>query len=452
MFYGISKIQILHLALAQVGPYAPQYRRPFITGANGAEMDRLQDALRTSKLISPELIAAKASNFMTPVVGVEEEVFIPGGWDSKRLRFELVVETTDNLGTVGRSVLIGYTDKSELDDDTVFHINNIVRTQHYVRHTPEGLKPHARQVANFQLLNVGAGTGVFDPKPMFLLRPEDVIEAITSSELKRMAEGTVLNTALRLTQTSQVLTQFNSPAEFISQMLAAYQGAQCLDDDDYSYEQTLEHVKQVLHASVGYDPVLQFIETQLIQHQLGRAGEGIAYGVLKKIWPGLQNAVHEIPTLRAELQPAQPWNLNNFEGHAAAMVLNGLSAVAAKFALRWMSFQASNENAEGALVVQISRLEGFTDPEPYKEAIAHYLKHTLLMPLCLNNNAALTIEGFIAVLGNTSFSLKWNGQDLGLFRAPTFCNSLWSPMLTRNENLQEQMANDFHTLFNMLDD
>jgi hypothetical protein len=137
-----ARMHVKRLFLMETGTYNTQYRRPYETNVQGPTLNHLADALHGTQKYTPSLLAGVANQLIAPSATAEQAAGIVNGWNERRMRFMMEVETKYMAGGTSTSIVLGYTNypgvifhSNYIDPKMEFFENSIVTVRTTVEHT-----------------------------------------------------------------------------------------------------------------------------------------------------------------------------------------------------------------------------------------------------------------------------------------------------------------------------
>ena len=148
-----TKLRVVRFLITETGTYNPMYRRSYHTEMQAGTLSAIEEKVANAKRITPQMLGGLADRFILPTAAVEQmalpnggtaprQIVIPHGWNERRLRFMLEVET--DFGTGGRitEMIQGYTDhlgvthNGVIDPNMEFHVNSVLKIRKQTDNTP----------------------------------------------------------------------------------------------------------------------------------------------------------------------------------------------------------------------------------------------------------------------------------------------------------------------------
>jgi len=468
--YGYQEVKIVKLIMQETGTYNQQWRRSFESSLDGRLQNTIIENCQQANSITPGLLTGIANQFIKPSATPERPIDIVNGWNTRRFRFFMEVQSTNHMQLSMTQYVTGFTDhmgaslQGSLDPNMVFYINTVNTTRNVRRTTPLGVQNIQNVMDCSHLLYNNENMGVYGTGTVHKMRPEDVFSTMQNIGLQEATgevygpQGDFMDTRTHLTATPTKATRrFSSSPVFMAGILNSYVqskragGSAASDLEIYETAAT-----QVGSARVNEDPFIR-----LLKSQTGSNGGTFTFGDLLRIDANIQQRIVVAPltpALRATLHQAgqtQNWQGSDFETQFATTLSQAVPGYMLDNCLQMVKFRATNETGASGITVFItdfnSLLQGI-DPAPYLESFTFVIQNTLLRDLSYNNQISFSVEMSCNLLGDTSINLSVNGSPMIPYVSPCFCDSLMSPLVTADFGKLNTLARDLNMVVDYLGD
>lgn len=459
-------LNVTKMLLGETGTYNDVYQRPFQTHLSGDEVSLVQEATNGFQNLTPENLSACAGQFIHPKGQPGAQVGIESGWGEQRLRFMMVVEYDNNLSQV-EQVITGYTDRADLshsghlDPNTQFYINNVITLRTVATRNQFGMADKTQVSNNFQLLRDPIGE-----RPSITMRPQDVFETQQASGLMEQLGDTYdgadtmfldarrsfgASDRVRLSKRSNSVS-----ANYMSGILEAYHDT-VHDDGEYAtedmaYKKSLGKVSDEL---VNNHPLLRTLKRNT------GFEESMCFTLreIEDLCPHVQDVmvlvrsggVSALPTQRGA---TEGWGGSDNATLIANILATTIPAMATENLLTKVWFTASNDTLDGQPYCELNHTHdappaSFTnnmDISRQLQSFLYKLKTFVMRDITHNNMINVSINVRYDMLGDTFISVACDGEPPIDYIIPTFCDALFTPMMTSQIDDLNTLSSDFQTL------
>jgi hypothetical protein len=467
--YGTKQSQIVKFIIQETGTYEDQFRRPYHTSLDARTQRDLLEAVDGKNKITAAAIASVANDFIKPSAQPESQIGIANGWDTKRLRYFLEIQSLDFIGNTTHIYVVGYTDYTGLslslsiDPNMVFFINavNITRTSRVS--TPLGNQIHHNLIdASHVLVNDkydGIGPN-YGSNKAFGLRPEDIFNRQSNSDLREGLEDTDFLTDTRLSLTSNAIKSKRSNSivpVYTSQLLDSF--IQTRTSEHYSDMATIRSTAAdtVASLSTSKDPFMSFIASR---NQFS-ASNRFTFADLQAFDPNVIHVTTVVPVnshyssnLHQRGMTAS-WGGGDYNTQFATMISQSVPSYMLGFTINKIHLFSTNMDIGGGITTKIANVKSFNeniDITANIQAFIFKLETELLKGLSYNNQLSFQLEMVCDLLGETWIKISINGEPQIDYVCPSFCDSLFVPVVTYSEDVQTSIATDFEYIMTNIHD
>lgn len=456
--YG-RQMNVVRLIMQETGTYNEQYRRPFQTNSNNEVENLILETVDQKRSISAAALATVASQFIQPTATPEEIIHIPNGWNTKRYRFLLEVQSVDRTGLmVTKEYIVGYTDHPDVssfgghfDPNMVFNIDAVNVAREHRANTALGSQMHHAMIDSSHVLVNDQYTAPNSSNQLFGLRPEDVYDQIDNRQLRRHIEdGFVVDGRTKITQQATKSNRANAVAPtYMANVLDSYLQVARNQKDD-SDEVIMEAARSTVQSSaVSEDPFLSFVRNAAG----GIGGRTFTLRDLQQLDPSAMPVVVPMDDgLRASLhQTGQTSGWGGADIHTlwATTLSQSVPSYMLQFGIMRFTFTATNMDMGAKIHITPAQVRTFsTGADTAREvtALMFRLETELLKNLSQNNMISFGMEMDCDLLGDNKMWLQINGSPVIEYVMPSFCSALMAPVTTRNYLTLDGAANDFGSL------
>jgi hypothetical protein len=480
MFVGHGtgpQLNVTRMILGETGTYNDVFHRPYKTSLGDEEYAIMREKTHGFQDIESETLANCAGSFLNPSAQPGSQVNIDHGWGEQRLRFMMSIMFEGRLSKT-EQIVTGYTDRAdlsytgEMDPNTQFFINNVITLRHVENRTANGIGTSATVSDNFQVLR---GT---DPAQV-TLRPSDVVRTQHSSlvmeGLNELGgnrsnrnvfdnddESDVVYHDARNTFNPSETTRLsrrknNLNANYMSSILKAYRTAQSVEDEYLTEDTIFEKTQGILTEPYSFDnPLLKMLtdNTGFSQNTAFTLKE------IRELCPHVDKVmVLSRASTTAQLIPNQRGQTEGWAGSdnttmIANIMASTIPAIALDHLITKIWFTATNETMHNEVVVELNHSQQnppatFTsgiDISRQIQAFVHRIKHYVMRDVTHNNMVGVSVSVRYEALGDTFITVSCNGESPVDYVIPTFCDSLFSPVMSSDSTDLYSLSGDFQTL------
>lgn len=496
-----STMSVSMMVLAQTGTYQTQKVRPIDAKVTSGVIDQLKQVTHNGVNLGMGAMQQVASDIICPRAQVEGDVQVQNGWRERRFRGILkVLEKHPFQATTTQRIFTIYTDHSDasvnyLDPQMRIYFNNETIVNERIEQTVNGPVKYAVISGSNQIIMP------IDPSPapqnlytaatpLHLLRPEDVFHfGQTKQAIDNLTKAGQINGVNRQFNYNSLTGHGGSfkysrrddtaPTRYLHHQLKAYQEAvveSANEDSGYQHFGTDDSVFGGGFAASNekvYGDAAALASNQLIEQNafLARLREHcgltqrgyVTYGDLCKLFPEVAPGPHSVTKYSLDngqsirrvnmAEHSNHWNGADPTSVAAAMVAQVVPALLMDNF--WRSFSFAVTNGKGYQQYSIdfheqhckSIIDGVS-MIPYFREVERRLVLDLLNSITRGNQIMFTLSVNCDIVGDTIIDISLYGEPPTRFIAPTFADSLYSPLITRDQNNQTNICNSLLYLVN----
>lgn len=462
-----SSLRVIKLLVINSGTFNPMYLRPYETHYNHNVESALQRSLQENNgRTASSLLTGIANQFMMPAMQHNGQANIVNGWEQPRAKFSMIVEVRMETGTIYYYQLQGFTSHYDLshgghiDPDTVFYVNSYTRTSRTEIQGPMGREVREMITESAQVIN-GRLVKSMLPTEMnvFGLRPGDMYAAMQTDAISgRMNphDNAMIYDSRRALSMNSVPSERsnNMPTQLVARMIDSYQaGSQQMDvGHDISDKYT---------RSRGYVDESNFFAHPFFRNLSDVSGEPEATSFQLKDLLQLDNnamrpEVAQFIKLNAQgmmkiprVGETQTWhNPADRTAWISSVLINTVPTILIELGVSVMTFSATNEGQGGQNMVVINGAMDIagTNISRNLDVFKTRFIHEVMRGLTHQN--AVTYQLFMSVdlYGHTTIDISYDSSPMTRYVAPSFADSLFSPIITTNENILRSNAHDFNRI------
>jgi hypothetical protein len=479
-----ARMHVKRLFLMETGTYNTQYRRPYETNLQGHTLNQLGEALAGTQKYTPALLAGVANQVIAPSATAEQAAGIVNGWNERRMRFMMEVETKFMAGGTSTSIILGYTNypgvifqTRAIDPRMEFFVNSIVTVRTTLEHTPFGNQAYTNVAENAHVLVDPSFIDAYTPNRTHRMRPEDVYSTMQLNHLSGLGDVVDCRTVLSGTPVASRRGN-NLAADYAASLLDNYKKATV--DNAFGVQQETDVLETARgfaqEQPLGYNSFF----SAMTKFRDGVVSNFFTWQDLQRFDPNVDNVTvvaatgqtnHAAPAL-GEVHVAgsgmsQDWGGSDRLTQVATILSQAVPALMMELTLTQIAFTATNRRVlAGAMHTGLSldssspvntvigNAEGFSsnDLGPYLQHFIVKLEHMVLNDISFKNAVDFYIEMRADLLGETWIKISLDGGPLIDYVTPSFADALMVPVITNNENLNMQLSRDFEQVFHHLND
>lgn len=451
----------------ETGTYNDMVLRPYQTNLDSNVVKQFQEVTNGGTAINSATLAGVANQFIRPTAQAQNSISIDHGWATPRLRFIIDIQYQTALGPSVRKILQGYTShvgigsNGFIDPNMVLYFNNVTTLRQSEIMTPHGLmSTNVVSEAN-QLLRGNYTPSFLDNNDSitWTMRPEDVFKT-----MGRLSLGNTDVADLRVSFAESPLKKSkrknNSASHYVSDIMGCYDKTfNAVEmDNTLDYSESMNMAGGLTKEDGMYsDP---FFNELLLKTSNFTQGGFVTYGELNALSPELDQRAKFIPlknVTKSSSNPFEPhrtgqtehWHGSNNETLWATILSHSIPSIMMDLMLTRVAFMATNQTINGEYVIKILDVNSFAEGinlNPYIDQFLTRLKSEILKGISSNNLIDFNITVMVDVLGETRLTLAIAGGPPIEFATPSFCDGLFSMLLTNNSDQITNNAFDLQTL------
>lgn len=480
-----TQINIGMFLLSQTGTYQEQKVRPFNVVVNDNTISRLEIETHGGKHLGIAAMQNIATDIIRPAAMAEGDINIAQGWRSRRFRFLMRVHErhTLGIGTESVRVLFGYTDHCDasinhLDPNMRIYFNSETVLAETIRSTAQGPVRVMQVVSANQIISpvdYQANQNGFHNRPTsHLIRPEDVFQM-----------GQALNTVEMLKHTRQIANEHHqvfvspsmvgqggeyryskrrdtSPTRYMADVLGAWQHS-IKEAEVNSYEARANPdllMGEASRITANHD-LRSNTFIQRLRERAGYMERGyVTYGDLCRLFPEAAQCGPGKTTMFSMdngqsirkvnfAEQSNHWQGADHETIAATLLSQVIPAIMMDNFFRNITFTVVPGAIPGTFGIdfmhdQCAMVVDNLVAKQYFDEFQRRLVVDVLNSITRNGQLPLYMSMTSDLAGESVIDISLNGNPRSLTRyvAPTFTDSLFSPVITRTAELPQQVSAD----------
>jgi hypothetical protein len=476
--------------LTQTGTYQEQYLRPFEVHVNQDTISRLQYATQEGANLGVASVQNVASDIVCPRAQVEGKVGISGeGWKSRRFRFIMKVREQNPFmgGVTTQRIFFGSSDNCDisygglLDPKMRIYFNSETIINESIQQTINGPVRNMVIAGSNQIVSpVDIGSSMnqmFAPPTAHLIRPEDIFSIGQTLEVaKRVTEAGLIDGVIdrHITQSAMLgeggaykysHRRDTAPTRFVSDTLGAYshavKEANMANEGDYLSAGSALNPEMLLgeaHARVANQEIQKNSFLAMLKDHANYMERG---------YVELQDLVRLFPEVGTDqvtkfsMDNGQSKRIVNFAEHSNHMHGSDPASIAASLLgqvipslmmdtfLRHVKFAVMNGTGPNNYTFQFfgdgtkSLIDSGFDMRPHLMEFERRMATDCLNSISRGNQMPFQISMSCDLAGDSVIDIQLAGDNSPIrYVVPTFTDSLFSPVITRNAQLPQLISND----------
>lgn len=472
MFYPHQEVKFraLKSVMCETPVYGPMFSRTLMSEVyDDTIADQLYD-LNNSNSLNTVSMAKLASQIARPSGMPTAEIKIENGFGERRILFMISLEVPSLTHNTSPwiSVINGYTDyldfsyNHELPDDMRFYIDNIqtinkgnglaraIDSSHVITpntlHSIDSLTGHRRH-----------GYDTQDQSSLRMLRPQDVLADVSvydySSE-NNIYKSTTASALVGKSKTKKSRRSNGLASSYLNDLLKP--AIQSNDDDNLTRQFGNVTRYDKARSSTG-SAELTVSSDHFLRHlkQYANFVEGgyLTWAEMKDLIPNLheetdlilKGASKQIQRAQSFADESESIGIATQEAISASIINASIGAMLSRCLITGLDFEFSNETIDyqGTMKIRYESLTVFDSTLSNEREQLNQLEflviHELLPILTYDNRHTISVRVIYDISVDSMVIISWDGGAPVTFATPTYCDSLFSPMLTTSQDV----VNDF---------
>jgi hypothetical protein len=450
----IKNMGVRHMTMIETGRYQPMFYRPYEVNADGAVYKNMIDRLAgCPDAASAGALSGIASQMLMPSAMPQGQLLIPNDWNERRIRFMLAIEFEYITGTRGTYWIQGYTTYTGVsasgfvDPKMVLFANSCTTTTQTPVPTPFGIQMNEVIRDSVQILT-GPNTDIFNSSNnLYAMRPEDIY---MNMQVSQMMAGSDLNRLdIKDTRAITNFTPFTSkrehnvPTDYLGRMIGSY----------FKSREAVEfgaEGRDLLTSAIGLNREKSLRENMFFQYISGRH-PGMSFHQftmedLQSIDPGIAQKVmffklSEVMRVNNTMPIPDGGNSEHWQGcdlttQMASMLAEAVPSMMLQSLLSVVSFRSTNHDIGGQHSMVFMNLKSISNVEAQTLAkmFQKLFEQHVLPDLTMNGMMPYMLDMTCDISGDTWITLQLDANPALTFSVPSFCDSLFAPVLTNNLN------------------
>lgn len=487
-----TEIRVGLFLLQQTGTYQEQEIRPFNVIVNDNTLSRLDNETRGGRNLGVAAMQNIAADIIRPAAMSEGVINITQGWRSRRFRFLMRVHERHALGIGSETVRVffGYTDQCDasftnLDPNMRIYFNSETVITECIKQGPMGPVKSAIVASANQIISPvdyqSGQNGFFNRPTSHLVRPEDVFNMGQAQHVVGMLQHShqLGGNQHQVFVSSGMVGQGGeykyskrrdtSPTRYMADTLGAWQHAvkegQMGTFDDVRPNPDIL-MGEAARLTANHDMRSNTFLARLRDHA-GYMEQGyVTYKDLCRLFPeAARIGPHEVTNYSMDngqgirkcsfAEQSNHWGGADPTTIAASLLAQVVPAIMMDNFFRNMTFAATNGNVPGTYNISFNQpmcrmVVDNLVTQQYFEEFQRRVVVDVLNSITYNNQIPFQISMSSDLAGESIIDISLNGEQSVRYVAPTFTDSLYSPVITRSAELPQQISADLMHLVSQI--
>ncbi|WP_257291136.1 hypothetical protein [Endozoicomonas sp. ONNA1] len=457
----------------ETGQYHDHYTRPLSSNVSNESINALSTI--TNNGTNVDALALAGQNIVQPVAQAIGNVNIVNGWSTKRFSFVIEVVVEEHLHTT-RQVITGFTDHGDIsfagsvDPNMKMYINNVLTLEVTKQVGINGSRDVVNVRNNYQVLNDGCAHNATNYSPdtvtsypsinskTYSLRPSDVFDKMGAVHEAGEYGTVVYDTRSDFSNGIHLSNRANnSPAHYTSKILSGYNSA--LNQVDYGdlTGNTSDWASNYVRDSIAQeDPFLKYLASSTNF----QVNAWLTYGEMCSVVGNLDTVANFM--LMSPSPYTSPVDMTNKEGEywsdstmetvMANTLVAAVPAVMSDTLIQNIAFTIDTTGIGDEPIFTIPD-SGFVKSlvknvnlENFITLFADRMKSIVIRDVCQGNRIPLRLHMYVDIFSETKIFLSVNGNPEVMYVYPTFCDSVVSSMVVKDEQRLTNIAHDLENL------
>ena len=451
--------------------YQDLYHRVYnINATNTNTIEKLASLTninQPSPMVYESTLATNLPNIISINPRAFQQVQIPNGWNTQRLRFLLEVEyegaTPLTTFVQGFSEYYDPSYNGRIDGKMNFFINSITTVSKIFN--PLTGQYDIKPTEIYNVLTDRMGSSEFDSydSRMSTLRPKDLITNLYLEDAYFAGgSGLIKNITDKVSATNATTSSRtnNNMYNYLSKSINAYTNAKMQSDMSHNAADILKNASNMCYE-------MDYSNNVFVRALCNLTGEysptKFTLDQIEMIFPGFCNSNNITLINRNEFTTVThltnmldsdvtaPTLQPTYENSKAILLANMVPSIALDCLLTKVDFSITNSNGPEPVVIPTSFNSFIISGDLTKQINIFVSKiATLVFPQLTDNNANI-VEAFIScdVIGDITIGISVNNQPEIVYRFPVFADSLYTPILGDQQS-SNILKNDLGGIFNEL--
>lgn len=486
--------EVVKSIFVESGTYQPMELRTYETQFHAGAVEKFNIATNGGVNIGKNALATVAADIITPSTAPSASLSIDEGWGTRRFTFVVEIRMPDtSLDSAGTSVVLtGYTNYTDVSMSGQFDPNmrlyfnssNIVSelttrlangqitkrrvlkdSSHLLGSSViQNINPYAQPNAMAQATGFPPPVMANGGSQVYWMTPKSVVDEMGNQQHQQSMYGS--STVLDYRRVSNPLDVIRSrrdntvTSSYLSGILSSVsnESGKALGTTDDELVALSEAAYSLQEMSNYSDPVI----TRLITMSDFMVTGYVTWGQMCHIFPGLnertlyterKSAVltSNVPT--PDANTTEHWRGLNFETQIANSISQLVPALMTSCLIGNLSFTFTNDNPTASPEIQIFNGNALIDGVVLSSLTNRFIHrfNNEVVPVITNQGRSIvTLLVHSNIGAETQINVSYENGPAIPFCAPTFCDAMYSPIITPFEFTLSNISSDLYTLASMV--
>lgn len=453
--------------LRRSGTYQKQFHRNFSASGNFGALNALSDAIMSNGLttITPTLLANSGSNLLSLEAGISNPggIMVPGDWNHRRGIFILNLEVQYSTGGSICYFVQGYTDNDAFTDTAVdpnmrLYVNNVITALPTVVTVNQNPINSLRLATNYQTVMDFNTSNGFTPHSAQLMRPQDVFAQMKNQDFSNDKIYVTDNTNVIGNNLMSSRRRNNNPGSFASAVFNGFNTARRENEGEYATGDTAEQAFGVVMEADAIQDV--FIRQIQSANGLSRQQSHFSYAELRNAVPNIDMVKNTVVSSATGVSLNQAGDSQHFAGQtastvAAVNIATAIPSIMLETMLSSVTFTVSNMVGSMLDIFAIGQIGCFA-PDMAQQQWLQFARRVMtevFVPMTgagqrLNLNAVIECSFHSEIV----ITIRIGDDPETRFVAPTFCDSLFAPVVTTNPDALRRLSSEMSVMCDAVSD
>lgn len=461
-----ATISFARLLLQETGTYNTMFNRPYVTNPGVDTVNNIVNRISEygDGRVNGSILAGIATDWVKPSASVEGVIDIPNGWNERRIRFILEAHVQYQTGAYMIYYFQGYTNypgvsmNGNVAPDMEFIINSVIGVSRSERMTPMGIQTVDVVTETSQIMADQGWSLASQHDARYTMRPQDIFVGMQhlylNSDYNVSSPNDLFDARAVLRRDPiQSSRSNNMPTNYIAKVIDNFSTANTMSFGGQSSKDVISTARQqVMEMPASENVVLRALSD--------RRGMGITnrftFNDLSNVDNNLPNVTNFITlggTQQAQIHHAGQtafWEGSDLTTQAATILSQSVPALMMELMISRIVFRSTNQDFSAQMNTAIIDAKSLTNADMTRnfEIFKMRLETELLRDISMNGMIQFMLEMTVDVCGETWINISLDSKAPIQFVTPSFCDNLYSPVITTNRENFINLANDFDGLLN----
>lgn len=450
-------MHISKFVMLESGTFNDPMLRPYRSHIDPSIVSQFQEATQGGANLSPAALSGIAGNIIRPAAQPSAAVAIDNGWDTRRFRFLMEVNSAVGYGYSNKQIISGYSDHAGfsssgyIDPNMRLYFNNSVVLKTVGNN---GVMSTMMGEATQILMSMERNNPMIDTK-LVSMRPADVVAEMSAITLE---SGDVHDFRTGFFEGPKKSRRSNSIAPaFMSKVMTGLHQTFNNPEMNHAKSGTELYAEARDNIRDTYTTADPFMGKLMRECDYGARGF-ITYGELCRMFPETDSICIFTPAVKltrmgiplATRGDSEYWSVTTTEAVISTTLLHAVPSMMMDLMITKCTIVATNETHDGSIYIQLANPASFTDGidmRPYLAQFEDRLRMQILRDITNNNYINFRLQMIVDVVGETRINISFAGQPEVEFVAPSFADGIMSPLITNSKFDLRTVATDLDNLY-----